>query len=45
MHRVSLIFNDGPLFNEVFGRASGELRYISSEDAISVGVTSFAYLC
>jgi hypothetical protein len=42
MHGVSLIFNDRPLFSEVFGRARDELQFISSEDAISVqGVVQF----
>jgi hypothetical protein len=36
MHGVSLIFNDRPLFSEVFDRARDELQCISSEDAISV---------
>jgi hypothetical protein len=42
MHGVSLIFNDRPLFSEVFGRARDEIQCISSEDAISVqGVIHF----
>jgi hypothetical protein len=42
MHGVSLIFNDRPLFSEVFGRARDEIQCISSEDAISVqGVVHF----
>jgi hypothetical protein len=42
MHGISLIFNDRPLFSEVFGTARDELQCISSEDAISVqGVVHF----
>jgi hypothetical protein len=36
MHRVPLLFDDQPLFSEVFGRAHDELQYNSNEDAISV---------
>jgi hypothetical protein len=36
MHRVPLIFDDRPLFSEVFGRARDELQCNSNEDAISV---------
>jgi hypothetical protein len=42
MHKVSLIFDDRPLFREVFGRARDELKCNSNEDAISVqGVVHF----
>jgi hypothetical protein len=34
MHRVSLVFDDPPLFSEVFGRARDELQCNSNEDAI-----------
>jgi hypothetical protein len=42
IHGVFVIFDDRPLFSEVFGRARDELQYISSEDAILVqGVVHF----
>jgi hypothetical protein len=34
MHKVPLIFDDRPLFSEVFGRARDELHCNSNEDAI-----------
>jgi hypothetical protein len=43
MHGVFLIFNDRPLFSDVFGRARDELQCISSKGAISVqGVVHFS---
>jgi hypothetical protein len=42
MHRVFLIFDDRPLFSEVFARARDELQCNSNEDTISVeGVIHF----
>jgi hypothetical protein len=35
-HRVSLIFNNRPLFSEVFARARDELQCNSNENAIFV---------
>jgi len=44
MHRVSLIFNDRPLFSELFRRARDELHCNSNEDTISVeGVLHYGY--
>ena len=36
MQRVPVIFNDWPLFSELFGRARDELKCNSNEDAILV---------
>jgi hypothetical protein len=37
MCSVSLMFDDRPLFSEVFGKARDELHCNSNENAISVG--------
>ena len=36
MQRVPVIFDDRPLFSELFGRAHDELKCNSNEDAILV---------
>ena len=36
MQRVPLMFDDRPLFSELFGSARDELHYNSNEDGISV---------
>ena len=43
MQRVPVIFDDRPLFSELFGRARDELKCNSNEDAILVeGVLTMA---